>query len=64
MGIQYDDQTIQRYNQLFEDYLAMSKKVESCFNEEREFYQYICYLFAKKMKKVRQEMSEQGFVIR
>lgn len=56
------EQTIQRYYQIFTDYTTIAKQIESCANEDKEFYQDICLLFAKKMKAMQDELTDRGFV--
>lgn len=56
-------QAIQRYQRIFEDYIIMSQRIESCICEDKAFYQDVCLLFANKIKEIQEELSEQGFVL-
>lgn len=62
MGIQDSDQVIHRYHYILIDYLSMSRKIENCACEDKDFYQDICFLFATKMKDMQGELDKQGFV--
>lgn len=60
---QCSDKAIQRYYQLLTTYMAMTKQIENCAKEDREFYQDVCISFAEKMKVVQTELADQGFVL-
>lgn len=56
-------QVVNRYYQIMAIYLSISEQIERCANEDKVFYQDVCLSFAEKMKSMRAEMTDQGFVL-
>jgi hypothetical protein len=58
-----NDQTIQRYYRILTSYLAMTKEIETCNEEDKDFYQQVCLLFANKVKNIQAELADKGFIL-
>lgn len=54
---------IRRYHQILMAYMTVAKQVDHCVNEDKEFYQNICLLFATKIKSIQSELVRDGFII-
>ncbi|TFJ92315.1 hypothetical protein [Lentibacillus salicampi] len=57
------EQAIQRYYSVLTSYLALAKRLETCCQEDTEFYQHVCLLFANKIKEMQAELADSGFVL-
>lgn len=44
-------------------YLSISEQIDGCSEEDKEFYQNICLLYAKKIKDIQVELADQGIVL-
>lgn len=63
MSIHCNDRAVQRYYHVFKSYLSISKQLENCASQDRDFYLDICFLFATKIKEMQSELINQGFVL-